>query len=361
MQSTVNDNMNEFPGLRYYYLWDDNQGPQMSNTGSTTVGPNPVGKVWPDLKIITIHDEELVAALSYKSNRSWTLPAPTISTINAGTNCVGSASTIGVFTNPGETLYITYLMESNSGLTTGLHCNYYIPVEAPSGGLTQDLEIKFGQEFPYLRPWQSQPTNATISGIDNDSQAAGIYWGASSGGTGWQADKVWLLYQSVIGTDQPSPNLWKKTEVTQLIPSSYNTYGNQIHGSAMTQADTVFYLTAANMATGTTYTLNDYIMVPSATTESTELQFGDEYFMYGALNSDIMATIYEMRYNVNIGNNQFITSVNPTWPGAAEDIKITEIGLFDNENGIPDLMAIAKFQSPVIRNSSQQFVLSLDF
>ena len=53
--------------------------------------------------------------------------------------------------------------------------------------------------------------------------------------------------------------------------------------------------------------------------------------------------------------------MNPTWPGASEDIKITEIGLFDNENGIPDLMAIAKFQSPVIRNSAQQFVLSLDF
>ncbi len=361
MQSSVNDNMNEFPGLRYYYLWDDNQGPMMSSTGQTTVGPNPVGKVWPDLKIITIHDEELVAALSYKSNRSWTLPAPTVKKINAGTNCVGSASTIGVFTNPGSTMYLTYLMESNSGLTTGLHCNYYIPVEAPNGGVTQDLEIRFGQEFPYLRPWQAQPTNADIGQIDNDSQAAGINWGASSGGTGWQANKVWLLFQEVIGSDQPSPHLWKKTEVTQLIPSTYNTYGNQIHGSAMTQADTVFYLTAANIATATTYTLNDYIKVPSATTESTELQFGDEYFMYGALDSDIMATIYEMRYNVNIGNNQFVTSVNPTWPGASEDIKITEIGLFDNENGIPDLMAIAKFQSPVIRNSAQQFVLSLDF
>ena len=362
MQSALNTNMNEFPGLRYYYLWDDNQGPQLTSTGSSTVGPNPVGKVWPDLKIITIHDEELVAALSYKSNRSWTLPAPTITKINAGTNCVGSASTIGVFGGPGETLYISYLMESSSGLTTGLHCNYYLPVEAPSNGLTQDLEIKFGAEFPYLRPWQPQPTNADISTDYNTaSWNAGIYFGASSGGTGWQANKIWLLYQTVIGGTQPLPQLWNKTEVTQLIPNAYNTYGYQIHGSAMTQADTTFYLTAANMATGTTYDLNTYIKIPSATTESTELQFGDEYFMYGTLNTDIMATIYEMRYNVNIGVNQFITSVNPTWPGAAENVKITEIGLFDNENGIPDLMAIAKFESPVIRNSTQQFVLSLDF
>jgi len=41
--------------------------------------------------------------------------------------------------------------------------------------------------------------------------------------------------------------------------------------------------------------------------------------------------------------------------------KLTEIGLFDNENGFPDLMAIAKFQSPVERTGIQQFVISIDF
>lgn len=41
---------------------------------------NVVGKVFPDLKIFVIEDQELLFALSYKSNRSWTLPNYTIST-----------------------------------------------------------------------------------------------------------------------------------------------------------------------------------------------------------------------------------------------------------------------------------------
>ena len=40
---------------------------------------------------------------------------------------------------------------------------------------------------------------------------------------------------------------------------------------------------------------------------------------------------------------------------------ITEIGLYDNENGVPDLMAIAKLQSPVKRDNEQQFTITIDF
>ena len=122
--------------------------------GTNSGGPNPVGKVFPDLKMAVIHDEELVAAMSYKSNRSWTLPAPRVQLINAGTNCCGSASTLGVFDNPYQRIYLTYLIESNSGLTTGLHCNYYVDVpKNPNDGKTYDLEIEFGEEFPYLKPF----------------------------------------------------------------------------------------------------------------------------------------------------------------------------------------------------------------
>ena len=35
------------------------------------------------------------------------------------------------------------------------------------------------------------------------------------------------------------------------------------------------------------------------------LQFGDEYFFNGQLQTDIMATIYEMKYNVNLSSSQF--------------------------------------------------------
>ena len=371
MESSVNDNMND-DGLRYYYLYDDNAGPLVTTLGSTTVGPNPVGKVFPDLQLITIHDEELISAMTYKSNRSWTLPAPRVSKVPAGTGCdSGLQSSLGVFQNPAveESVYLTYLMESNSGLTTGLHCSYYTEVKNEIYSQNVDLKVEFGEEFPYLRPFD-------LTGLDN-----------MSGGTGWHANKIHLLYQVVQPGDDPSPNLWKKVNVTEQVggAASEFTQSNQIpfSGCQLTSGSTQFHLTAANIATGTTYSLNDYITIPSASTTSSSsvltgpqlLQFGDEYFFNGVLQTDIMATIYEMKYNINVSSTQFgggvvgqKNSLNPTYENYylnngvyPNNIYMTEVGLFDNEDGNPDLMAIAKFQSPHKRQGSEQFVLKLDF
>jgi len=87
------------------------------------------------------------------------------------------------------------------------------------------------------------------------------------------------------------------------------------------------------------------------------LQFGDEEFFFGNLETDIMATIYEMKYNVTVSNNQFNTSLNPTWANA-NTVRITEIGLFDAQK---DLMAIAKLRSPVKRQGTQTFVVKIDY
>jgi hypothetical protein len=373
MQSSVNDNMND-DGLRYYYLYDDNAGPSTTNLGQTTVGPNPVGKVWPDLKMVTIHDEELVAAMSYKSNRNWTLPAPRVTKIPAGTNCAGETSTVGVFNNPqvDQGLYLTYLLESNSGYTTGLHCNYYVPVTNVPNADPVDLEIDFGEEFPYLKPFDlGGPANV-------------------SGGTGWQANRIHLLFQVTNPGEDPNPNLWKKVDVTNQIGGTNSTFRTgatnanvPFSGCQLSSASTKFYLTDYLKRVATTYQLNDYITIPSASTTTgaanltgpETLQFGDEYFFNGLLESDIMATIYEMKYNVNLSTSQFGagnvgkgSSLNPTWQqyydknsAYASYTYITEIGLFDNKDGNPDLMAIAKLQSPVRRDNAQQFVIKVDF
>ena len=384
MESSVNENMANGEGLRYYYLYDDNSGPVNNALGGTSTGPNPVGKVWPDLKVVTIHDEELVTAMSYKANRSWTLPAPRVTKIPAGTNNVGETSNVGVFTSPGieQTLYLTYLLESQSGLTTGLHCNYYIPVKNVPGTDSVDLEIEFGTEFPYLRPFES------------DMGTSGTNAYQMSGGTGWQANRIHLLYQLVDdAAEAPSPHLWKKVDVTNQIGDG-NTYSTgssiPLSGCVLSSATTRFYLTDWLQKRAQTYTLNDYITVPTATNTSNVpylsgqqlLQFGDEYFFNGVLESDIMATIYEMKYNVNIASTQFAgkgptgtqvltdgSSLNPTFKDYYNknnntfptNVYITEIGLFDNEDGNPDLMAIGKFQNPHKRTATDQFVLKLDF
>jgi len=372
MKSNVNPNMND-DGLRYYYLYDDNAGPATGSLGQTTVGPNPVGKVWPDLKMVTIHDEELVAAMSYKANRNWTLPAPRVTKIPAGTNCAGETSTVGVFNNNAidQRVYLTYLLESNSGYTTGLHCNYYVPTTNVPNADPVDLEIDFGAEFPYLKPFD-------LGGINN-----------MSGGTGWQANRIHLIYQVCNPGVDPSPNLWKRVEVTNQIGGTNSTFNTgatanvPFSGCQLSSATTKFYLTDWLKKRSTTYQLNDYITVSSASTTSGSvdltgpqtLQFGDEYFFNGLLETDIMATIYEMKYNVNLSTSQFGagnvgkgSSLNPTWEQhyAENNVYpsytyITEIGLFDNKDGHPDLMAIAKLQSPIRRDNAQQFVIKVDF
>jgi hypothetical protein len=87
------------------------------------------------------------------------------------------------------------------------------------------------------------------------------------------------------------------------------------------------------------------------------LNFGDEYFFYGNLETDIMATIYEMKYLINLNNNQFTTTSNPTFPIGTSPY-IMEIGLYNSNK---DLMVISKLQSPVKRQGIQQFVVKLDF
>jgi hypothetical protein len=91
--------------------------------------------------------------------------------------------------------------------------------------------------------------------------------------------------------------------------------------------------------------------------EPNSLQFGDEYFFFGNLESDIMATIYEMRYGITLAPGQFTTSLNPSW-NSNNLVRITEIGLYDNTS---DLMAIAKLKNPTLRTGAQTFQIKLDF
>ena len=76
IKSTENVDMND-PGIRYFHLWDTNP--------DTNGNLNRVGKVFPDQEIVVIDDEEIIAAMSYKANRNWTLTAPKLSLISPNT------------------------------------------------------------------------------------------------------------------------------------------------------------------------------------------------------------------------------------------------------------------------------------
>jgi len=321
IQSSVNSNQVD-PGLRYYHLWDTNP--------NSNGYPNRVGKVWPDLKILTIDDDELVAAMSYKSNRNWTLPAPKLGLIVPNTFNNTAGSDVGVLSGTGQTMWVTYTF-TNTAFTQSLHCNYYTNISGTNPDCppdSADTTIRFAGEFPFLN---SNP---------------------GSSPSGFTANNMKILAQKVTGSTRPNPANWVEIDVTdQLSATSVNGY---ITFSGLT--GTTLQLTN-DMYTGASsnYRLENYIDLPQ--TGDTQMNFGSEYFFYGSLKTDIQATIYEMQYMVNLGQAQFGHSSNPTWNGTVPPY-VTEIGLYNLNK---DLMIISKVQSPEIRQGVQQYKIKLDF
>jgi len=321
IKSTKNIDMND-PGIRYFHLWDLNP----DDNGNL----NRIGKVFPDQEIIVVDDEEVIAAMSYKSNRNWTLPAPRLSLLTPNT-CDTNSSAVGIFTGSNQSMWFTYIL---TGETASLHCNYYsfIRSTAKSANDSQNVAVRFGPEFQFL----TQPVSPYVP----------------TDYTGYTATSMKLLCQVMNADGQPSPTGWREIDVTdQLTSSMVNGY---ITMSGIT--GTTFQITQADYDASTVYNLADYIDIP-LNGYPNQLNFGDEYFFYGNLETDISATIYEMKYLITLGRNQFTNTSNPTWTSGTTSY-VTEIGLYDNNK---DLIVISKLQSPELRQGIQQYVVKLDF
>ena len=329
IKSTKNLDMND-PGIRYFHLWDTNP----DDNGNL----NRIGKVFPDSETIIIDDEEVIAAMSYKSNRNWTLPAPKLSYLAPNTCFANNQTATGILTADTQTMWVTYRF-NNTAFTESLHCNYYSKIVGPSSGCSdtsQNVAVRFGSEFQFL----NQPSSSsTVSGL-----------------TGYCANSLMLLVQITSGDTKPSPTDWKHIDVTSYI--SATTVNGYLTMSGLTgttfQIDLASYQDAVD--SGDIYNLADYINIPT-NNQTTYLNFGDEYYFYGNFATDITATIYEMRYLINLGRNQFTNTSNPTWTSGTTSY-VTEIGLYDSNK---DLIVISKLQSPELRQGIQQYVVKLDF
>jgi hypothetical protein len=156
----------------------------------------------------------------------------------------------------------------------------------------------------------------------------------------------------VSGNTQPSPTNWVEIDVTNEISGS--TIDGYLTVSGIT--GTTFQIDNDSYNAAPIYDLGDYIDIPTIG-ETDVLNFGDEYYFYGNIETDISATIYEMRYLINLGRNQFTNTSNPTWTSGTTSY-FTEIGLYDSNK---DLVVVSKFQSPQLRQGIQQLVVKLDF
>lgn len=316
MLSVPNQDMND-PGLRYYHLWDTNP----NSDGM----PNRVGKVFPDLKQIVFDDDEIVAAMSYKSDRNWTLPSPKVTLVTP--NICDDSNPIGIMSSDTECMFVTWRFDT-TGFTNSLHSNYYSRIQGPSTGCTTDTQnvaVRFGNEFPFLTQCCFQ---------------------------GFQANQFSIIAQKVPCGQRPTPGGWKIIDYTQVITG---VTGNP-NILPQDMVSNTFVITKELYDSAPNYNLSNYMSIPTLA-QPQILNFGDEYFFYGNLETDIQATIYEMRYLCNLTYNQFNNTSNPTWTSGTTAY-ISEIGLYDDQK---NLMVISKLQSPQIRQGVQQFLIKLDF
>ena len=331
IQSTKNGAMND-PGIRYYHLWDTNVDP-------VTLRPNRIGKVFPDQQIIVIDDEEIIAALSYKSNRNWTLPAPKLSLVTPNTCGLPNQSSNGLLSANTEYMYVTYRLTNTSAFTDSLHCNYYIKIAGPNQScgnvVPQNVAVRFGSEFNCL--------NQIPITADTCQMIQGFY-----------ADKFEVICQKVVGEGRPDPDDWKIIDMTEYLTGS--TVNGYITQNGITGNTFVISYDDYNSNLTSFYDLGDYMSLSDSATVN-GLNFGDEYFFYGNLETDIQATIYELKCLINLGDSNFQSSSNPGY-SLGNPAYITEIGLYDSDK---ELMIISKLQSPTLRQGIQQFLIKFDF
>lgn len=318
IKSTKNEDMND-PGIRFYNLWDDNK----NSNGKL----NRVGRVFPDSQLIVFDDDEIVAALSYKSNRNWTLPAPSVSLIQPNLCDSDTSNDIGILSGNTETLWVTYRFNSKNTFTNSLHCNYYTELVGPDPScisIPQNVIVKFGSEFSYLTQ------NSLL---------------------GFSANEFNILCQKVTTGERPKPDKWRKIDFTSQLNVPANGF---ITSSGMTSNS--FIISQSMYDAADIYDISEYIRIPLVS-EPDDLNFGDEYFFYGNVQTGIVATIYEMRYLVNLVDTQFQTTTNPTYM-TGKDKYISEIGLYNSDK---ELMVISKLLQPIKRQGVQQYNVSLDF
>lgn len=286
-----------------------------------------VGRILVNNKTIIIDDQEIIAALDYKSNRRYTLPIPKTNLIPQGINCTPSTGTTALITSTGETAYVSYLFElTGDTAMNGMHCNHYSKIEGSDS--SSNIIVNFcSSGFTHMYN--------TLDDFKN----------------GFVANKFKILIQIVPTGTQPQPNLWSVMDYTDDIPN--HTVGDLIDPANMENA--VFIITLDKYEAADSYDLENYI--GELPIEPSDLpEFGDEQPFPGSIKLIRSSDIYTMSYLINLPSGQFETTQNPTWVDQSK--KITEVALM-NQN--KEILVIAKTATPITRTGSQVIQVNLDF
>ena len=318
-----------------------------------------VGRVYHKLKMFVITDPEFLTALTYKSNRSFTLPPLNVSLSPVPKFPLNISGATGLAV-PGRTYFVTYIVESDtpyqSGVTFGypqsLPCAYIARIDGESDaqGNPQYISATFPSiSFPYMRSSANMESSSAYSG------------------SGWNANKVQLLVNEIeninsgqLFFDTVPSNSWTRISSGGTGNGLYTGDTTDLTIDPLKLAGNQFVISRQDYNSGSTYVM-DSVFHQNNIINLSGLTFGSESFFFGTLNTDILATSFKTSITILADNTMFNGSDNLTFvPTVDESTYITEIGVFNLDN---ELVAIGKPTFPIKKSNGRfiGFKLEIDF
>ena len=275
---------------------------------------NTVGKVFYNQQTIVFDDEEIAAALDSSTNRTFTLPAPHVSTLVTNNDPISALTT-------GTTIWITYMLDGGTSSNT-LPCNYYMKVAGSSN--KEAVTVQFSENsFNYLNSGYTATKFYILCTLTNNQ----------------------IIYNSdgsiKSNTSTPPPPLssaqWKKMDYS----TSPINLGANLSG----------------LTSGPTFTIYNSNYTGASGTYTSTLQFTGQTGTVPTIQLVRSSDIEEMCFNLSLPINTFNYSQNPTNPSPKSAI-MTEVSLLDDNK---NTLVMGKLATPIQRSGAQVIQVKLDF
>ncbi len=323
-------------------------------------GSMTVGRVYFKLRIIVFTDPELLTAMSYKSNRNWTLPPLDVTLVKDPKPPLTNFSASGMCES-GKTFYVTYRYVANQpfaasqtyGYGPAIHCNYIQKIKGytDENGLSYYLSAKFpSRSFPMMRKGSEM---------------------VAFSGSGWNANKVQLLVAKVddaddLGLGYVPTNGW--VAISNMTQGGNGIFSGSSTSTCIDPAELTshqFIVSNEDYVSGSTYDLSEHYPDFFTRTDYKEpvqqlgLTYGNETLFLGVIQTVMAATTYKTTWMVTAADTDFNSSLNSTFDGTVNDSTyITEIGIFDDKQR---LVGVAKPTWPIRKNQGRYLTFELEF
>lgn len=273
-----------------------------------------VGRVFHEKKIIVIDDQELQASLNYLANRSYTLPAPSVSTTSIADSTGGLQS--------GVTYYVTYRVRDAS-------TSAYSGGSVFGVGLVQPLHCRYIKEI--------QPV---VSGNKLRIQAPASLWYTANRGTANDSGFTATVVDVLIGSGSTGTSI---SAATWYYSGASGTYAQLNAGMDITYSSGT-----KSAATFTDLTISG----------TSDLTFGNDPTIFGYFSATAQSTIYKMSATCVAKNNEFNATQNDTFDGTLnESVYISEVALYNENN---ELLMTGKLNTPIEKNDTKFVTIKLD-